>query len=59
MMPVFTFIGTGALGVITRMMELILAVIGPQMVVEGFGGAFKLAGEILPTVQHGKQNDPP
>ncbi len=39
-----TFIGVGALGVITRMMGLILAVIGTQMVIEGLHGAFKLAG---------------
>ena len=39
-----TFIGAGALGVITRMMGLILAVIGMQMVIEGLHGAFKLAG---------------
>ena len=30
-----TFIGVGALGVITRMMGLILAVIGVQMVIDG------------------------
>jgi multiple antibiotic resistance protein len=39
-----TFIGAGALGVITRMMGLILAVIGTQMALEGVHGAFKLAG---------------
>jgi multiple antibiotic resistance protein len=39
-----TFIGAGALGVITRMMGLILAVIGTQMTLEGVHGAFKLAG---------------
>lgn len=38
------YIGTSALGVITRMMGLILAVIGTQMVIEGLHGAFKLAG---------------
>lgn len=38
------FIGAGALGVITRMMGLILAVIGTQMVIEGLHGAFKLLG---------------
>jgi multiple antibiotic resistance protein len=38
------FIGTGALGVITRMMGLILAVIGMQMIIEGIQGAIKLAG---------------
>ena len=37
-------IGAGALGVITRMMGLILAVIGTQMVIEGLNGAFKFAG---------------
>lgn len=39
-----TFIGAGALGVITRMMGLILAVIGTQMVIEGVHGAFNLVG---------------
>ncbi len=39
-----TFIGGGALGVITRMMGLILAVIGTQMVIEGLRGAFKFVG---------------
>ena len=39
-----TYIGASALGVITRMMGLILAVIGTQMVIEGLHGAFKLAG---------------
>jgi len=34
------FIGTGVLGVITRMMGLILAVIGTQMVIEGVKGTF-------------------
>jgi multiple antibiotic resistance protein len=38
-----TFIGAGALGVITRLMGLILAVIGTQMVIKGLHGAFKLA----------------
>jgi multiple antibiotic resistance protein len=33
-----TFIGVGALGVITRMMGLVLAVIGTQMVIEGVRG---------------------
>lgn len=37
-------IGVGALGVITRMMGLILAVIGTQVVIEDLNGAFKLAG---------------
>ncbi|MBN2605853.1 MAG: MarC family protein [Thiotrichales bacterium] len=37
-----TFIGAGALGVITRMMGLILAVIGVQMLIEGIHGAFPL-----------------
>jgi multiple antibiotic resistance protein len=36
------FIGTGALGVITRMMGLILAVIGTQMFIEGAKGAFNI-----------------
>jgi multiple antibiotic resistance protein len=35
------FIGTSALGAITRMMGLILAVIGVQMVIDGLNGAFK------------------
>ena len=39
-----TYIGAGALGVITRMMGLILAVIGTQMLIEGVKGAFNLAG---------------
>ncbi len=38
------FIGPSALGVITRMMGLILASIGTQMVIEGIRGAFSLAG---------------
>jgi multiple antibiotic resistance protein len=38
------FIGVGALGVITRIMGLILAVIGTQMVIEGLHGAFSLTG---------------
>jgi len=37
------YIGASALGVITRMMGLILAVIGTQMVIEGVNGAFKLS----------------
>ena len=37
-----TYIGTVALGVITRMMGLILAVIGTQMAVEGIQAAFNL-----------------
>ena len=40
-----TFIGAGALSIITRMMGLILAVIGTQMVIEGLQGAFKLGSE--------------
>lgn len=36
------FIGRSALGVITRMMGLILAVIGTQMVIEGIQGALAL-----------------
>ncbi|HHE31743.1 MAG TPA: MarC family protein [Chlorobaculum parvum] len=39
-----TYIGASALGVITRMMGLILAVIGSQMVITGVHGAFNLAG---------------
>jgi multiple antibiotic resistance protein len=39
-----TFIGASALGVVTRMMGLILAVIGTQMVIKGVLGAFKLVG---------------
>ena len=39
-----TYIGASALGVITRMMGLILAVIGTQMVIKGLHGAFELAG---------------
>lgn len=38
------YIGTVALGVITRLMGLILAVIGTQMAIEGIHGAFSLAG---------------
>ncbi|QCU90934.1 MarC family protein [Thiomicrorhabdus sediminis] len=37
-----TYIGASALGVITRMMGMILAVIGTQMVVSGIQGAFNL-----------------
>ncbi|AAM71723.1 MAG TPA: MarC family protein [Chlorobaculum sp.] len=37
-----TYIGASALGVITRMMGLILAVIGAQMVIAGIHGAFGL-----------------
>jgi multiple antibiotic resistance protein len=39
-----TYIGSSALGVVTRMMGLILAVIGTQMVIKGLHGAFELAG---------------
>lgn len=35
-----TFIGAGALGVVTRMMGLILAVIGVQMLIDGIQTAF-------------------
>jgi multiple antibiotic resistance protein len=35
-----TYIGASALGVITRLMGLILAVIGTQMVIKGLHGAF-------------------
>lgn len=38
------YLGTSALGVVTRMMGLILAAIGTQMVIEGLRGAFDLAG---------------
>ena len=38
------YIGPSALGVITRMMGLILTVIGVQMVIEGIQGAFHLGG---------------
>jgi multiple antibiotic resistance protein len=37
-----TYIGASALGVVTRMMGLILAVIGTQMVIKGLHGAFEL-----------------
>jgi len=37
-----TYIGASALGVITRMMGLIIAVVGTQMVIEGLHGAFNL-----------------
>lgn len=39
-----TYIGASALGVITRIMGLIIAVIGTQMVIEGLTGALKHAG---------------
>ena len=39
-----TYIGDSALGAITRLMGLILAVIGTQMVIAGMHGAFALAG---------------
>ena len=39
-----SYLGASALGVITRMMGLILAVVGTQMVIEGLHGAFHLAG---------------
>jgi len=39
-----TYIGVGVLGVITRLMGLILAVMGTQMVIVGLRGAFELAG---------------
>ncbi len=39
-----TFIGPDALGAITRLMGLILAVIGTQMAIEGIRGAFVLVG---------------
>jgi multiple antibiotic resistance protein len=39
-----TYIGASALGVITRMMGLIIAVIGTQMVIEGVRGFLEHAG---------------
>ena len=39
-----TFVGVGVLGTITRLMGLLLAVVGMQMVIEGVHGAFHLAG---------------
>lgn len=39
-----SYLGASALGVITRMMGLILAVVGTQMVIEGLHGAFTFAG---------------
>ena len=36
------YLGDNALGIITRMMGLILAVIGTQMIIEGIKGAIKL-----------------
>jgi len=41
-----TFIGAGALGTITRLMGLLLAVVGMQMVLEGLHGAFRLAEHV-------------
>jgi multiple antibiotic resistance protein len=38
------YLGASALGVVTRMMGLILATIGTQMVIEGLRGTFDLAG---------------
>lgn len=38
------YLGTSALGVITRLMGLILATIGTQMVIEGIRETFNLAG---------------
>ena len=38
------YVGSSALGVVTRMMGLILATIGTQMVIEGLREAFNLAG---------------
>ena len=38
-----SYLGASALGVITRMMGLILASIGTQMVLEGLQGTFNLA----------------
>jgi multiple antibiotic resistance protein len=39
-----TYLGTSALGVITRMMGLILGTIGTQMIIEGLRATFHLAG---------------
>ena len=41
-----SFIGASALGAITRMMGLILAVIGTQMVIDGLHGAFELTSSL-------------
>jgi len=38
------YLGASALGVVTRMMGLILAAIGTQMVIDGLRGTFDLAG---------------
>ena len=38
------YLGASALGVVTRMMGLILAAIGTQMVIEGLRDTFKIAG---------------
>lgn len=38
------YLGASALGVVTRMMGLILAAIGTQMVIEGLRGSFDLSG---------------
>jgi multiple antibiotic resistance protein len=38
------FLGKNGLNVVTRIMGLILAVIGVQMLIEGINGAFKLGG---------------
>ncbi len=38
------YLGASAMGVVTRMMGLILAAIGTQMVIEGINGAFNFAG---------------
>ncbi len=38
------YIGASALGAVTRMMGMILAVIGTQMVIDGLRGAFKFSG---------------
>jgi multiple antibiotic resistance protein len=37
------FLGQGGLGVITRIMGLILAVVGVQMVIDGVPGAIQVA----------------
>ncbi|MDZ4262712.1 MAG: MarC family protein, partial [Pseudomonadota bacterium] len=41
---ILAVIGQGALGIITRLMGLILAVIGVQMTIAGIAGAFNISG---------------
>ena len=43
-MYVLAVIGEGGLSIVTRLMGLILAVIGIQMLIGGIAGAFKIAG---------------